>query len=699
MSTVPLTHPGAGPQARPAEGVRARKERAPSLLAGALLLVILYTAFSHGAVALATEARTQVAVDAIVLLAGAAWLWSGVLTLGASRMAALGAASLAGFVIWCGITVLWSVAPNQTWIELNRAVTYVLALGLAISLGSSTRRAAELIADGFLLAALAVTAYALGQKLFPGLHVSGLFDLNQAGQLPRLQEPLGYWNALALFIAYGVPAALVRAVDLKRSVRARIAALIAVQLMLLTIGLTYSRGGLIALVAGLAVGIALGGVRLRSIMWIALAVLAALPPLIAGLASHSLSAANVALGQRESAGAILFGLLLVCSGAMGFGARRLQTLEARSNLEPDQTRRVARGLVGIVAAAIVVGLLAVTFSSRGLTGTASHAWHSFTTTRTTSTYDPERLLSANSENRWVWWKEAAGAFSDRPIAGWGAGSFGVVHLLYRRDRLSVSQPHSVPLQFLSETGLIGGVLALLAFGLLLTAAIRGVKRRPAGRDRMVRAALLAGVVMFLVHCLYDWDWDIPAVTLPALVFLGVLSGTPGRVRSLRAGMAVRGFALAALTLGVCVIVISDVLPSLAASKASDAIVGAAGSASSVQAAQATAVLASRLDPLSDAGLLAEATIAARRGQREEVRSLLISATRRDPTDSQAWWQLAFAEYNLGDLRAVAVAAKRAVELDPLSANTTQLARSLSHSVTTRTASPSLSATAQPLRGG
>ena len=137
----------------------------------------------------------------------------------------MGAASLAGFVVWCGITVLWSVAPNQTWIEFNRAVTYVLALGLAVTLGSSTRRAAELIADGFLLVALAVTVYALGQKLVPGLHVSGLFDLNQTGPLPRLQEPLGYWNALALFIAFGVPAALVRAVDLRRSARARIAAL------------------------------------------------------------------------------------------------------------------------------------------------------------------------------------------------------------------------------------------------------------------------------------------------------------------------------------------------------------------------------------------------------------------------------------------------------------------------------------------
>ena len=98
--------------------------------------------------------------------------------------------------------------------------------------------------------------------------------------------------------------------------------------------------------------------------------------------------------------------------------------------------------------------------------------------------DPGRLLSADSENRWVWWKEAASAFGDRPIAGWGAGSFGVLHLLYRHDSLSVQQPHSVPLQFLAETGLIGAALGLGAFVLLLAAAARSVRSRPRSGERL-----------------------------------------------------------------------------------------------------------------------------------------------------------------------------------------------------------------------
>ena len=88
-----------------------------------------------------------------------------------------------------------------------------------------------------------MTAYALGQKLFPGLHVAGRVHLNQTGPLPRLQEPLGYWNALALFIAMGAPIALALAVDSSRRRRARLAALVGLELMLLAVGFTYSRGG------------------------------------------------------------------------------------------------------------------------------------------------------------------------------------------------------------------------------------------------------------------------------------------------------------------------------------------------------------------------------------------------------------------------------------------------------------------------
>jgi hypothetical protein len=575
MSTVQLVHSGTAAPAAAHASTDARSSRAPAALGTALLLLILYSAFSHGAVALAADARLQVAVAGVAAIAGGAWLWSGTLRFSAPRLAYAGLGLLAAFAAWSGVSVLWSVAADQTWIELNRVLAYVIVLCLALVLGASHERAAPLMAKGFLLVALVLTGYGLGQKLVPGLHITGVFDLNQTGLLPRLQEPFGYWNALALFIAMGAPIALALAVDSLRSRRTRLLAAVALELMLLAVAFTYSRGGVLALVLALAVGVGLSGARLRSLMWLVTVALTTVAPLVFGLTNHSLSAAGVGLGSREAAGGVLAGVLVVSLLVLVAGVGRLFALEQGVYVGPERARGIARLLITCAGVVLAAGVLAVAFSARGLDGTVSHAWKTFTATQGTSVYEPNRLLSADSQNRWVWWKEAAGAFSDRPVAGWGAGSFPVVHLLYRRDTLSVNQPHSVPLQWLAETGAVGALLGILGWVLLLAAGIRGVRRRPIGPERLLAGAMLAGAAAYAIHALYDWDWDIPGVTLPALVLLGVLVGSssnrqsdPGRAPP---GPGVRALLLGALALCLCTFAVSATLPSLAASKSSAAV--------------------------------------------------------------------------------------------------------------------------------
>jgi O-Antigen ligase len=351
---------------------------------------------------------------------------------------------------------------------------------------------------------------------------------------------------------------------------------------------------------------------------------------------------------------------------------------------------------------VVAGVLALAVSSRGLGGTVSHAWHSFTTTRSSSNYDPGRLLSADSQNRWVWWKEAAGAFSDRPLGGWGAGSFPVTHLLYRRDTLSVAQPHSVPLQWLAESGLIGALLALFGYGLLLTAGVGAVRRRLPSRERLLMASLLGGAVAYALHACYDWDWDIPAVTLPALLFLGVLVGSEGASRrsdepAVPRESWMRLPQLGSLTLGLCVFALSAALPSLAASDVSSAILTAAGNSSgALQSAQQQASLASDLDPLSDAGPRAQATIALRRGQLRQAQADLLEAVRREPSDAAAWGDLAYSEQVLGDVPATLQAAERSLALDPRGTATGAFAGSVAASANLLVRPPNDSATATPL---
>ena len=93
----------------------------------------------------------------------------------------------------------------------------------------------------------------------------------------------------------------------------------------------------------------------------------------------------------------------------------------------------------------------------------------------------------------------------------------------------------MPLQFLTETGLIGALLALGGLALLGVAAIRNLRVRPPGTERAFAAALLAGVFAWSLHLWLDWDWDIPAVTLPVLVAARPAGSAPGARCAARAG--------------------------------------------------------------------------------------------------------------------------------------------------------------------
>ncbi len=696
MSSVTIARPG--PHGRQRErDLTVASARAGAVLIGLLSALLLYAAFDHGAVSVAAQARLQAAVAIIATFAAAAGLWSGTLRFAASPLALAGLTLLAAFAVWSGVTLIWSVAPDQTWTEVNRALTYLLVLAVAIIAGASHERSRELVAAGALLAVLAVTLYALGQKLFPGIHVAGIFSLNQTQLVPRLQEPFGYWNALGLFVALGIPIALVLALDRARDDRLRLAALVAIQVMGLVVGLTYSRGAVLALGCGLVVLVAFSRARLRSLMWLAPACLAVVPPLVVGLTSHSLTNVSVSLAQRERAGLVLAGVVVLSVLALWILGQRLLWLERRVQVGPRQAERIGRGLAGALALVLACAVVAVALSSRGLSGTVSHAWTSFTTTRAIGNYNPGRLLSADSANRWVWWKEAASAFGDRPLGGWGAGSFGVVNLIYRQNTLSVQQPHSVPLQFLVDTGIVGALLALAAFASLLAVCTGGV-RRSAGSERLLGAALLAGIAIYGVHALYDWDWDIPGVTLPALLFAGALIGTRGRERvtdrlsalrdqrprrewasppvSQRIGPVARSLALAVVTAVMCAFVFSGAAPSVAASKASAAVVTASSpSRSAISRAQDDAAVATRLDPLSDAGPLANATIALRRGNLVQAEVYTLQAIRRDPNDVEAWQRLVYLEIARRNGLGVYQSLQRLVKLDPRGVTSQALVRS------------------------
>lgn len=656
--------------------VLSRTPRSGAALLAALVAVCAYAVFAHGAVGLPEEPRLQIGLALVGVGAAVGLLLTRTLTLRAPAEAWVGIGLLAGFAVWCGVTLLWSVAPERTWAQVNRAVAYSLVVVLAITVASSMPRAITRFAYGWLLVAVACALYALGGKIIPGVEVLGI-DFNQTAIASRLRAPLEYWNALGLVMVLGIPIALRLTTDTTRRAATRLAAISALFVLVVCLCMTYSRGGILACIASLIVMTVLGGPRLRGLAVVGVTLVAAIPVLGLSFSRPALKGIYVPLDERIPDG-ILVGLVAAgCLIALLIAAWGMLRLEERTAWSDERTQLVWGGLA---ATAAILGIMlagAIVTSEGGPSGWADRTWQKFTETTKDNVSDPARIVSSNSGNRWVWWKEAVGAWSDKPVQGWGAGSFAVTHKMYRQVELGVVQPHNMPLQFLAETGIVGALLASGAIGFLLFCALDRVRAMAGGRERDVAVALFAGAVAWLVHGLVDWDWDIPGVTVPALMFLGVLVATPWAPRggppAIRSATGTRGLALALACIAAGLLIVSAGLPMLADEKASSAqAVSKNAGAAELQDAAAQADLAARLDPTAVRPLLASAAIAQGRGRLLDARTSLLEAVDRQPYSAVAWQRLLELALKTADRPGAQAAARRLLELDPIGKGTLAL---------------------------
>ncbi len=129
---------------------------------------------------------------------------------------------------------------------------------------------------------------------------------------------------------------------------------------------------------------------------------------------------------------------------------------------------------------------------------------------------PERLTSVKSD-RYEYWQVAGRAFADHPLEGTGASGFRVEWLRERTSRDPAKDAHSLYVETASELGVIG----LAALGLFLAGVALSARAAVARRPELA-AGPVAAVVVWAVHVGVDWDWEMPAVTLPALILSGAL---------------------------------------------------------------------------------------------------------------------------------------------------------------------------------
>ena len=404
---------------------------------------------------------------------------------GPGRLALGGLAALAALT---GLSLLWAPLAGPASDDLQRLLLYLpaFAAGIVLLRPPAAARAAEPL----LLAGITgATLYGLSERLVPG--AVSLERVVSAGD--RLAYPLTYWNGTGAFAAIGLVLAAGLAGDPERPRALRAAAAATGPLLGLAVYLTFSRGALGALVAGVGLLVALAptAAQLRA-------------ALVVGGGGALAAAATLALPAIETQasgtgqGAAMLALIVVLAAAGAWLAPR----EARTvPLAP--LRAVALGLLVVAVAGTV---LAVAQAERRGGTDAPEA-------------GAGRLASVQS-NRYEYWRVALRSFGDHPLLGEGSGGFRVVWLRERPFRESVRDAHSLDLETAAELGLAG-----LACLLALLAGIGAGAARAYRRAGPVTAPAIAGVATWAVHAGLDWDWELPALSLLALVLAARLLAT------------------------------------------------------------------------------------------------------------------------------------------------------------------------------
>jgi hypothetical protein len=428
--------------------------------------------------------------------------WSCVLLLALTAPAPLpragaGWAVLGGLVlitVWSAVSLAWAPLRGPAIQNVERLALYVGALMLALGVlrARPAMRAVEpALAGGIVV----VIGYGLAGRLLPGL--LHLAHSRSAGG--RLEQPITYWNAEGALAAVGLVLCARLAGDGTRPAWLRVAAGARAAPLGAGVYLSYSRGAIAVALVGLVVLVDAipSRTQLRAV---AVAVAAGGAAAAASAAFRGVASLAGTLGDRERDGAIA----LVILGALAAGAG-LATARGRTDPEGSLRWPRRRGRVSaVVLACVAIGLIVGGLSERSGDG------------RVRAGANASRLTTAAS-NRYEYWRVALRAFERRPVTGVGSGGFRVEWLRERRIRETVRDTHSLELEMAAELGVVGLLGLAIMVGGVAVAAGRALRHRPEPA-----AGACAATLAWFLHASIDWDWQLPAVSLPAIVLAGAL---------------------------------------------------------------------------------------------------------------------------------------------------------------------------------
>jgi O-antigen ligase len=415
--------------------------------------------------------------------------------------------ALSVLALFALLSSTWAPSPERAFIEGNRIFLYIALAGLllvairddrAATVGLVAATVGSIVVVGYLAVEMAIGD---GQQLFLG---------------GRLHEPMAYINGQGTMLLLTFFPLLALAEHARRPALAGVGAALAALVAGVAL-LTQSRGVALAGIAGLAVVLlAVPGRRWR---------IAALTVVGIGVAIAARQLFDVlpASGAPEFADVVESASrgLLVCAAAVGLVWAAV-CLAARHVPEGRRARAARAWSVGLGVAAVLVVALAAANAGRIASG-IGHEYDAFVKLEGSEAGPVTSRLLSGGGNRYDYWRIAVHAWEDSPLRGGGAGAYPVAYFRERTTTEDIRQPHSLGLQALSELGLVGLILVLIAGAAVAVAARR--RLLALGESRARRSLLVAALgtaVAWAVHASVDWPHLIPGVTAFALIAVAVL---------------------------------------------------------------------------------------------------------------------------------------------------------------------------------
>lgn len=451
------------------------------------------------------------------------------------------------YAAWTLASLYWSPNQGDAWLGAGLTLLYLLAFLVAatlVALGASRRWVFAVSAIGPAITA-AFTLPTLSAR------TDELFENS------RLMGTVGYYNGEAAFLLFPLWAAVYLAGSRRVNPVLRGVVLAGAVLSVGVSVLTQSRGAMVAMVISALVFFLFSGQRLRGLLAlapVAVALYITFPRLNDVYLAFLKGSDPVAALDRATpivwfaaAGAGLYGLL------WGLVDRRWR---------PPSV--LVRAVGGVVLAGGVVVLIigALTFNERvgNPADWTQQKWEAFKTNDVAG-QEQSRYASVSGSGRYTLWQVAWEDFTLHPLLGVGTHNYEATYYQEREEPVAfVRQPHMLPLEVLAERGAVGGALFFGFLAICVTAGLNQRFRHLNAEGKAQVGAVLAAVAYWFVHSSAEWFWQLPAVTLPAVVYLAMLvtpwSRTPIAPVRWPLRMAVAALALAAV-LAVAPLYVAD----------------------------------------------------------------------------------------------------------------------------------------------